>query len=349
MKTHPINLALQGGGAHGAFTWGVLDRLLQESWLEIAAISGTSAGALNGAALKAGLAAKRGKAGRQAARENLDWVWDQVGSVSDSRVLTWFSPLVPLPPGLRRMSEMFSPMAWMEGLTRVFSPYDSGPFYMNPLRRVVDNLPYDDICATCGPQLFVSATNVRTGRIRVFSGAELCPDAILASACLPTLFRAVEFTDPRTGEHEAYWDGGYTGNPALFPLYDGKLPGDIVVVNINPMSREDIPKSPAAIADRINEISFNSSLLRELRALQFAKGLIADGKVSGWPDKRIHLHMILDDELMNDLTARSKLMPGPGLLRRMKEAGQAAADRFLSDHAGDLGQRDTVDLSALFG
>lgn len=349
MKPHSINLALQGGGAHGAFTWGVLDRLLDEDWLEIGAISGTSAGALNGAALKAGLAARPGRAGRLAARQNLDWVWEQVGGVSDSRVMNWFAPLMPLPPGLRRMTEMFSPVAWMEGLTRVFSPYDSGPFYVNPLRRVVEDLPFDDICSDKGPRFFVSATNVRTGRIRVFTGDDIRADAILASACLPTLFRAIEFYDETTGQSEAYWDGGYTGNPALFPLYDKDLPGDIVVVNINPMAREDIPKSPAAIADRINEISFNSSLLRELRALQFAKDLIAEGKVTGWPQKSVHLHMILDDALMNDLTARSKLMPGPGLLIRMKEAGQAAADRFLDEHAQDLGQRDTIDLSALFG
>lgn len=349
METRQINLALQGGGAHGAFTWGVLDRLLDEDWIEIAGISGTSAGALNGAALKAGLAKAKGRPGREAARENLDYVWSRVGQVSESRMMRWFNPLFPVPAPMQRVVDMFSPIAWMEGMTRLFSPYDYGAIYRNPLQAIVDDLPYDGINARRGPLLFVSATNVRTGRIRVFSEKEVTPSVILASACLPTLFRAIEFKDPATGQVEAFWDGGYTGNPALFPLYDNDLPGDIVVVNINPMAREEVPKSPVAIADRINEISFNSSLLRELRALQFMKGLIAQEKVKDLPLKSIFLHMIMDDTLMNDLSARSKIMPGPGMLSRMKAAGQAAADRFLTDHADSLGQRDSFDLASIFG
>ncbi|MFB2531809.1 patatin-like phospholipase family protein [Paracoccus sp. p4-l81] len=349
METRQINLALQGGGAHGAFTWGVLDRLLDEDWIEIAGITGTSAGALNGAALKAGLAKGAGHAGRQAARENLDYVWGRVGQVSESRLARWFFPMLPVPAPMQRMAELFSPAAWVEGMTRLFSPYDYGPFYRNPLKSIVDDLPYDGINARRGPLLFISATNVRTGRIRVFSEKEVTPDVILASACLPTLFRAIEFKDPATGQIEAYWDGGYTGNPALFPLYDADLPGDIVVVNINPMSRDAIPKSPAAIADRINEISFNSSLLRELRALQFMKGMIAQGKIKDMTLKAINLHMIMDDALMNDLSARSKILPGPGMLGRMKAAGQDAADRWLSECSSCIGVRDSYDLEPIFG
>ncbi len=348
METRQINLALQGGGAHGAFTWGVLDRLLDEDWIEICGISGTSAGALNGAALKAGLAKAAGKRGRAAARENLDYIWGRVGQVSESRLVQWMQPRLPLPEPMQRLADMFSPMAWFEGMTRLFSPYDYGPFYRNPLQSIVDDLPYDGINAARGPRLFVTTTNVRTGRIRVFTEREVTPDVILASACLPTIFRAIEFKDPATGRMEAFWDGGYTGNPALFPLYDADLPGDIVVVNINPMSREEVPKSPNAIADRINEISFNSSLLRELRALQVMKGLITAQKLKDHPLKQVNIHMILDDALMNDLSARSKILPGPGMLGRMKAAGQAAADAFLTAHAGDLGRRDTFDLASVF-
>lgn len=349
MDTRQINLALQGGGAHGAFTWGVLDRLLDEDWIEIAGISGTSAGALNGAALKAGLAKAAGRGGRAAARENLDYVWDRVGQVSESRLLHWFNPVMPVPATMQRVVDMFSPFAWVESMTRMLSPYDYGAMYRNPLKSIVDDLPYDGINARRGPQLFVSATNVRTGRIRVFSEKEVTPEVILASACLPTLFRAIEFKDPETGRVEAFWDGGYTGNPALFPLYDSDLPGDIVVVNINPMIRDELPKSPSAIADRINEISFNSSLLRELRALQFMKGLIAQEKVRDLPLKSIFLHMVMDDTLMTDLSARSKILPGPGMLARMKAAGQAAAEAFLTEHADKLGRADSYDLEAIFG
>ena len=274
-----INLALQGGGAHGAFTWGVLDRLLEDETIEIAGISGTSAGALNGAALKAGLA----MGGREAARKNLDWLWAQVGAVGDMRMVHWFRAFQPLAGAWSAITERFAPFSPGETLTRLFSPYDYGPFYANPLARIVGKFRYDLVCGSGGPVLFIAATNVRTGKIRVFSGEQISTDAILASACLPTIFQAVELTDPQTGKAEAYWDGGYTGNPALFPLFDPALPDDIVVVNINPLRREDVPRSSQEILDRINEVSFNSSLLREFRAISFAKRLIAEGRCRAAP------------------------------------------------------------------
>lgn len=348
MKEKCINLALQGGGAHGAFSWGVLDRLLEEDWLTITAISGTSAGALNGAAVKAGLSRHPGPEGRRAARENLDCLWTEVGTLSDNRMVQWMHSMMPIPRGFHRLTEMFSPAAWLDGLSRIFSPYDYGPFYTNPLGPVLRELPYPNFANDRGPELFVAATNVRTGRIRVFTRHAVTPDAVMASACLPTLFRAVEIVDPATGNLEAFWDGGFTGNPALFPLYAKHLPRDIVIVNINPLIRDAVPKTPVDISDRVNEVSFNSALMSELRAINFVKKLHGERRLKARGMKNPLIHMILDDVLMNDLNARSKMMPAPGLLARMKTAGQTAADSFLAEHADALNVQDTVDLSELF-
>ncbi|WP_410218347.1 patatin-like phospholipase family protein [Paracoccus sp. (in: a-proteobacteria)] len=348
MDNKSINLALQGGGAHGAFTWGVLDRLLDERWLQIAAISGTSAGALNGAALKAGLAARSGQGGRLAARENLDALWSEIGSMSDNRVVRWMQSLLPMPRGLQRWTELVSPAAWLDGLTRLLSPYDYGPFYTNPLGPLLAGLPYPDFASETGPALYVAATNVRTGRIRVFTGRQTTAEAVMASACLPTLFQAVEFHDPETGRIEAYWDGGYSGNPALFPLYKSRFPRDIVIVAINPLLRDTLPRSPVEIADRVNEVSFNSSLVNQLRAINFVKRLFVQGRLEGDAMKNVLVHLIDDVALMNDLNARSKLMPRPGLLASMKRAGQEAADRFIEDHADKINREDSFDLSSLF-
>ncbi|SPH17835.1 hypothetical protein DEA8626_01362 [Defluviimonas aquaemixtae] len=343
MATTRINLALQGGGAHGAFTWGVLDRLLEEDWIEIAGISGTSAGALNGAALKAGLM----MGGRAAARTNLDWLWAQVGAVGDMRIAGWFRAFLPAVGLWEAVTERYAPFSPGETLTRLFSPYDYGPFYRNPLERVVENFRYDLVCGGAGPRFFVAATSVRTGKIRVFTGPEISTQSILASACLPTIFQAVELADPNTGEIEHYWDGGYTGNPALFPLFDPALPDDVVVVSINPLRREELPISAQDILDRINEISFNSSLLRELRAINFVKELIAAGKIAEGAMKDVRLHLIADDALMNRLNARSKTAPTPELLWELKAAGREAAEAFLARDGARIGVEGTVDLGAM--
>ena len=339
-----INLALQGGGAHGAFTWGVLDRLLEDDGIEIAAISGTSAGALNGAALKAGMA----MGGRQGARDNLDWLWDQVGGVGDLRQTAWMMPVLPVVQAWTDRIEDMMPISPGELASRLFSPYSYGPFYQNPLRQIAERFHYDHVCAAHAPALFISATNVRTGKIRVFSGNEISTDVLLASACLPTLFQAVEIPDPETGAIEAYWDGGYSGNPALFPLFEPQFPDDVVIVNINPLRRDDVPKTTNDIQNRINEISFNSSLLRDLRAIAFVKKLLGKGTMQKGAMKDVLVHMIADDDLMNRLSATTKVSASPGLLVQLKQAGQAAADRFLSDHRHDLNQRGTVDLTDLY-
>ena len=201
---------------------------------------------------------------------------------------------------------------------------------------------YDAVCADNGPAFFVCATNVRTGKVRVFSGHEITTDAILASACLPTLFQAVEI------DGEAYWDGGYTGNPALFPLFDPSLPDDIVIVNINPLERAEIPRDAPAILNRINEISFNSSLLRELRAISFVKRLIAQGQVRPGTMKDVKVHMIADDALMTELGVASKMVPSPAVILALKEAGRQAADSFLQQHRDKLGRESSVDPEEMY-
>ena len=333
-----INLALQGGGAHGAFTWGVLDRLLQDDRLEVAAISGTSAGALNGAALKSGWI----EGGREGARARLDWLWARMGAVDDLRWPDWMGAGWSA-TGLSRALEASWPFRWADATARSVSPYVYGPFYENPLRAVVEAFEYDKVCANRDPALYVGATNVRDGKIRVFQGDEISTDALLASACLPTLFQAVEI------DGEAYWDGGYTGNPALFPFFRAELPSDIVVVNINPLERAQVPTTAQEIQNRINEISFNSSLLRELRAIGFVQRLLDQGLVEESAMKRVHVHMIADDALMGELSAATKMIPVPELMHRLKAAGQAAADGFLEAHFDAIGTRGSVDLAAMFG
>ncbi|WP_170774616.1 patatin-like phospholipase family protein [Ruegeria lacuscaerulensis] len=338
-----INLALQGGGAHGAFTWGVLDRILDEEDIEVAAITGTSAGALNGAAYKSGMV----RDGRDGARANLNGLWARMGAVGDMRLANWMQAVEPAQ--VAQAMEYSLPFSVGDTWSRLVSPYAYGPFYKNPLESVIDRFNFDEVCADLGPALFVCATCVRSGKIRVFTGDEISTDAILASACLPTLFQAVEIFDPKTGRTEAYWDGGYTGNPALYPLFDKGLPDDVVIVNINPLERDEVPKTPQQIQNRVNEISFNSSLFRELRAISFVQRLLAEGKLQAGEMSRVLVHMIADDELMNDLSVATKTVPNPVILHKLKEAGRRAASRFLTDHKADLGQQSTVNLPEMFG
>jgi NTE family protein len=339
-----INLALQGGGAHGAFTWGVLDRLLDDEDIEVAAISGTSAGAMNGAAFKSGWL----EGGRAGARKNLDWLWQQLGAIQDTPMTQWMMAFAPSAAVLGRAFEYSLGNAMADAAARFTSPYSWGPFWDNPLRKVAERFHYDTVCSQEGPRLFIGATNVQTGKVRVFTGDDITPQAILASACLPTLFQAIQIENPVTGEAEAFWDGGYTGNPALFPLFQAGLPDDILIVNINPLERAGVPKTPQEIHNRINEISFNSSLLRELRAISFVKRLLEDGRLQQGSMKNVLVHMIADDALMTELSVATKLAPGPVLLSRLKAAGREAADAFLAAHKTELGQSSTLDLAAMY-
>ncbi len=342
MSAKRINLALQGGGAHGAFTWGVLDRLLEDDRVDIAGISGTSAGALNGAALKSGMVA----GGCAGAREQLNWLWEQVGAVNDMRMTTWMRGLEPA--FIAQAIEYSIPFSVADTWSRMVSPYSYGPFYKNPLQSIVERFDFERVCADQGPDLFICATCVRTGKIRIFDGEDISTNAILASACLPTLFQAVEIEDPDSGKLEAYWDGGYTGNPALFPLFAEHLPDDIVIVNINPLEREQLPVTPQQIQNRINEISFNSSLFRELRAISFVQRLLEEGKLEPGSMARLYIHMIADDDLMTDLSVATKLVPTAPVLHKLKEAGRVAAESFLEKDLPYLGKDSTVDLREMF-
>jgi NTE family protein len=297
---------------------------------------------MNGAALKAGLLS----GGRDGARAMLAGCWEQLGAVTLPGLDLW---MAAVPPGVvSRGMEHSWPFVAADMLQQMSSPYAMGPFYAHPLRGVVEGLSYDLVCADQGPALFVCATKVRTGKARVFSGQEISTDALLASACLPTMFQAVELEDPETGQREAYWDGGYTGNPSLWPLFDRRFPDDVVIININPLQREDLPVTPQQIANRINEISFNAALMSELRAVAFVQRLIAQGVLKQEEKRAMKVHMIADDALMNSLSVATKSWPVSAVLLQLKAAGQAAAKQFLSAHKADLNVQGTVDLAAMY-
>lgn len=348
MKPVTINLALQGGGAHGAFTWGVLDRLLQEDWITIDGITATSAGAMNAAALKAGWVEN----GNQGARDKLDAFWDQlagINTLTPAPVKEWLTSFSPPLPVLASLAEYNPAMVGADMLARTFSPYETNPLNIHPLRAMVDDFfNFDKVCAIAGPSLFVSATNVRTGKIKIFSGTEISTDAILASACLPTLYQAVEIYDPTTKKTEAYWDGGFMGNPALFPLFYETDTCDVLLVHINPIHREEIPRTAREIENRVNEISFNSSLLRELRNIYFVTRLIEAGKIKRGQMMEVLIHSVADDATMIQLGVATKNTPTPALLSQLKHAGQTAMDGFLNQNADNLGKKSSVDLKSMF-
>lgn len=347
-KRTPVNLALQGGGAHGAFTWGTLDRLLEEDWLEVEGISATSAGAMNAAAFKHGWVT----GGAEGAKATLEEFWLRLAGLTGPlghAVAEWLRVFSPPPAVTARALELSPALQASEAITRVLSPYQFNPVNYHPLRPIVEELlDIDAVCSAAGPALFISATNVRDGKPRVFRGEEITPDAILASACLPTLYQAIEIDDRRTGRREAYWDGGYMGNPALYPLFYRTACPDIIIVHINPLHREELPKTAAEISSRINEISFNASLLRELRAVDFVNRLIDRGIIAPGAMKRHFIHSVSDDALMNQLGFASKMTVSRSLLLQLRDAGRAAMDLFLREGSANLGQQSSVDLRAMF-
>ena len=331
--THTVNLALQGGGAHGAFTWGVLDRLLEDERIDFEGISATSAGAMNACVLAYGMTV----GGREGAKTALANFWRRISHAAA------FSPLQPSPidklMGLRTLE--FSPtFLFFDMMTRLMSPYQFNPLNLNPLRRVlVQTVDFESLRhSRCKVKLFLSATNVRTGKIKVFDNDEIGPDAVLASACLPFMFQAVEI------DGEAYWDGGYMGNPAIFPLIYGCDSRDVIVVHINPIMREDLPRTAAEILNRINEISFNSSLMREMRAISFVTHLIDDGEADATNLKRMLVHGIANEKAMSELSVASKLNADWEFLTYLKDVGRAAAEEWIGASFDRLGMETTIDL-----
>jgi NTE family protein len=336
-QVRTINLALQGGGAHGAFTWGVLDRLLEEKNLAFEGLSATSAGAMNAAVFAYGLAVD----GRDGAREALAGYWRRV---SDAASL---GPLQPSP--FDRMlgdhtlnwSPVFSLMGFV---TRVLSPYEFNPADYNPLRDVVEQSIDFDVLQRpdCPVKLFLSATNVRTGKMKVFAGKEIVASAVMASACLPTMFHAVEI------DGEAYWDGGYMGNPALFPLIYNCKSTDIVIVHINPLFRKEVPRAAGDILNRINEISFNSSLMREMRAVSFVTRLVTEKRIVGEELPHVRIHSISDDEFMGALSSASKYNADWDFLIFLRDQGRKCAGDWLAKNFVKLGIESSVDIDSLY-
>lgn len=331
-----INLALQGGGAHGAFTWGVLDRLLEEPGIAIEGISGTSAGAMNAVALAQGFV-EDGPAG---ARRALDRFWAAIACAGRLSPIQR-GPLERL-LGLWRMDPSPGYLAF-DMFTRMLSPYQFNPMNLNPVRALLEEtIDFARVRACRELKLFVSATNVRTGKIRLFTNEELSAGAVMASACLPFLFHAVELD----GEH--YWDGGYMGNPAIFPLIYGCRSSDVVIVQINPLHRPEVATLAADILNRANEISFNSTLMREMRAVHFVTRLIDEGRLERGRYKRMLVHMIEADAELKPLGASSKLNVEHDFLLHLKEVGRAACSDWLERVLDRLGKESTVDLEATY-
>jgi NTE family protein len=331
----PVNLALQGGGAHGAFTWGVLDYLLERGEIGIEAVSGTSAGAMNAVVLADGY--QRG--GPDGARERLAAFWEGVADLG-----RW-SPMqrTVIDAMMGQWSLENSPAyLMMDMVSRLASPYDLNPLNINPLRGLLEaQVDFERVRRCTAIQLFLSATNVETGRVRVFTREAITPDSVLASACLPFLFQAVEI------DGVPYWDGGYMGNPVLFPFFRHCASNDVVIVQINPIERKGTPTSAREILDRVNEITFNASLLREFRAIDFVYRLLDEGALDESRYERVRVHMIGDPGLA-EMGASSKMNPEWRFLTHLRDLGRSAAARWSETCLADVGQRSTVDLRGLF-
>ena len=334
----PISLALQGGGAHGAFEWGVIDRLLEDGRVEIKAVTGASAGAMNGVILAAGLL----EGGAAAARAKLETFWRGVNQAAGGGVFgdksMW--PAAVTPDWLKATPGWRLAETWATSL----SPYEFNPLNLNPLHDVLEaQVNFAQLRAHSPVALYVSATAVRSGESRVFRTAELTSRHLMASSCLPHLFQAVTI-----GE-EAYWDGGYLANPALWPLFYDPTPPDILIVNLNPFVRKTTPKTPAEIVDRLNEITFNSSLMAELRAVAFVQKLIRDDMLTDKAKalyRNMLIHCIDADRWLDDLTMESKFDTDWTFLTGLRDRGRKAADAWLAKDLSDVGVRSSVDLKA---
>jgi NTE family protein len=335
--TKKVNLALQGGGAHGAFTWGVLDHLLADGRLEITGISGASAGAINAVMVADGLV----RGGPEEARKRLAGFWRAASAGGD------------LPPLQRAVADrLFTLMPfattpiqnWFEAMSHYFSPYELNPLNINPLKDLIERFVDFDAVQGSELALYISATNVHTGRLRIFSREKITADAVMASAALPFLFQAVEIDDV------PYWDGGYMGNPAIFPFLQATEAEDVLVVQINPVSRAATPRTSSEIINRLNEITFNSALISELRAMDFVNQLIDDGTLPrGTGDNQYRRLRIDLGPLGNRLTGRSKMKTDFDFFELLHRAGQRAARKFLDRHFDDIGRQSSIDLAAESG
>lgn len=336
VETKTINLALQGGGAHGAFAWGVLDRLLEDERIAFEGLSATSAGAMNAVVMAYGMT----QGGREGAKKALMGFWRRVahaGMISPLQP-TWFER------AQHNHSLENSPAFVMFDLvTRLYSPYQFNPLNYNPLRQVLEEtVDFSMLREKSALKLFLSATNVRTGKVKIFGNEELSADAVLASACLPFMFQAV------TIDGESYWDGGYMGNPAIFPLIYKCESRDIVVVHINPIERMETPTTARDIMNRINEISFNSSLMREMRAIAFVTKMIDDGTIDEGKMKRMLIHAIEGQDFMRELGVSSKMNADWEFLTHLRDVGRERAEAWLEANFKALNKTASVDLGAMY-
>jgi NTE family protein len=328
-----VDLALQGGGSHGAYTWGVLDRLLEEPWLRIDGISGTSAGAMNAAALAYGYGLDESRGARLA----LEGFWRRVAHAGR------FSPVQrgPIDVLLGRWSLDHSPAyVAMDMMSRVFSPYDFNLAGGNPLRNILsEGIDFDQLKQS-PIKLFITVTNVATGRPRIFRNGDLTPEVLIASACLPTMFQAVEI------DGEAYWDGGYSGNPTITPLVRECMSRDTIIVPINPIERKGTPRTASDILNRLNEVAFNAVLLKELRMIAMLRQVADPGHEEGEKWARMRVHFVTND-ILTELNASSKMIAEWDFLCMLRDEGRRSAQAFLDRHENDLGHRSTLDLDVL--
>jgi NTE family protein len=342
-----INLALQGGGSHGAYTWGVLDALLEDGRLDFEGVTGASAGAMNAVVMADGwldgLAA--GRDPREAAREALRAFWELIGRQPSVFSLNGaWGAMVPNPAQNLASNPMF---LWMDLVSRLFSPYQLNPFNYNPLRSVLaESIDFERLQRQAPCKLFVCATNVRTGRPRVFREGELTLDMVLASACLPFAFQAVRVKTAQ--EDDFFWDGGYMGNPALWPLFYSTASRDLLLVQINPLKRDEVPESAQEIAERINEISFNASLLHELRAIDFVQRLLAENRLDAKRYKKIWLHVASAEEQMKRFGASSKYNTSGAFLHQLFELGRDTGRDWLDQKWAYVGHAPSVQIADTF-
>ena len=319
-----VDLALQGGGAHGAYTWGVLDRLLEESWLQFDGISGTSAGAMNAVVMASGMV----KGGPQEAKVALANFWKRV---ADAALLSPFRR-GPLEIMTGKWTLDFSPaFVAADFAARLYSPYSISSGGTNPLQQIlIDCVDFGSL-ANAGPKLFVTATNVHTGRGRIFRNADLTPEVLMASACLPTMFQAVEI------DGEPYWDGGFTGNPTITPLIRECDSTDTILVSINPIERPGTPKTPMEIQNRLNEISFNSPLIKELRMAALLRQVADPGTGEGAVWAKMRIHRVAGEEIMLKLGYSSKMLAEWAFFEMLRDEGRRAGETFLKISAPTSG------------
>ena len=334
----PILLALQGGGAHGAFTWGVLDQLIADGRLSFEAISGASAGAMNAVVMADGWIA----GGPEGARKALAKFWKAISvdgrlSPMQRTVLDRFMAASPL-------NSFGIGAFWLGLFKQSSSPYDFNPLNINPLKDFLEEeIDFARVRSCDAFRLHIAATNVETGKVKVFENKELTADHLMASACLPTVFQAVEI------DGVPYWDGGYMGNPVLYPLFYGTGSDDLLLVQINPVERKGTPRTPEEIRNRLNEITFNATLLRELRAIDFVTRLLDQGKLSTKEYKRLRMHRIALSETLSDVDAGSKLDAKWTFFTTLRDAGRKAAKAWLAENFEAVGERSTIDLRKEYG